>query len=297
MQLSIANAPCSWGVDFADAPTNPPWELVLTQIAEAGFRATELGPLGYLPTDVRLTEALEKRNLSVIAGTLFRPFSVASERESTFAYCRKSCSVLNRIGAKYLVVIDALSEDRMATAGRSAQAPRLSSSEWRVLISTIRDASRLAFEEFGIVPVLHSHAGTHLEFADELHRALEELPEDIVKLCIDTGHFTYAGIDPAKWIRDNKARLSFMHLKDVDGTKLAAARENKWGFFTAIAQGIFCPLGHGAVDFDDIRQSLREISYTGWAVVEQDCDPRMEPNPLRDAQASLQFLRQMKLAA
>jgi inosose dehydratase len=35
MQISIGNAPCSWGVEFADDPRNPHWAKVLDETKEA----------------------------------------------------------------------------------------------------------------------------------------------------------------------------------------------------------------------------------------------------------------------
>jgi inosose dehydratase len=292
MSLQIANAPCSWGVDFADAPANPPWDRVLQELAAAGFRATELGPFGYLPTDsATLAEILRRFELQVIAGTLFRPFQIRAERKATLQMARDCCSLLSKIGGQYLVVIDAFSDDRVATAGQSQRARRLERTEWTTLLGTIHDASRIASEEYGITPVLHSHAGTYIEFEDELNSALEDLPADLVKLCIDTGHFAYSGMSTNDWIRTHRERLAFLHLKDISARQLARVRSEALDFWTAVAAGIFCPLGQGIVDFAAIRLSLAEINYRGWAVVEQDCDPRVEPDPLRDAKASLEFLR------
>ena len=33
--IRLAASPTNWGVDFADAPTNPPWGEILDQIAVA----------------------------------------------------------------------------------------------------------------------------------------------------------------------------------------------------------------------------------------------------------------------
>ena len=35
MTIRIGNAPCSWGVEFADDPRNPPWRQVLKDCADA----------------------------------------------------------------------------------------------------------------------------------------------------------------------------------------------------------------------------------------------------------------------
>ena len=51
MTILIGNAPCSWGVEFADDPRNPDWRTVLKQNAEAGYKGIELGPVGFMPED------------------------------------------------------------------------------------------------------------------------------------------------------------------------------------------------------------------------------------------------------
>lgn len=47
--VKIATAPCSWGVWYADGtPSGTPYKVFLDQAAEAGYKALELGPDGYL---------------------------------------------------------------------------------------------------------------------------------------------------------------------------------------------------------------------------------------------------------
>ena len=38
MTIRIGNAPCSWGVEFADDTRNPHWSRVLDECARAGFK-------------------------------------------------------------------------------------------------------------------------------------------------------------------------------------------------------------------------------------------------------------------
>ena len=62
MTIRIGNAPCSWGVEFADDPRNPPWRQVLTDCAAAGYKGIELGPIGFMPEDPAiLGEALARQ--------------------------------------------------------------------------------------------------------------------------------------------------------------------------------------------------------------------------------------------
>ena len=48
MTIRIGNAPCSWGVEFANDPRNPPWRQVLSDCAAAGYTGIELGPIGFI---------------------------------------------------------------------------------------------------------------------------------------------------------------------------------------------------------------------------------------------------------
>ena len=52
LQITIGTAPCSWGVFWPDGtPSRTPYNVFLDQAAQAGYKALELGPVGYLPTD------------------------------------------------------------------------------------------------------------------------------------------------------------------------------------------------------------------------------------------------------
>ena len=72
MQIRIANAPTSWGVEDPEDGANPRWERLLSDIAEAGYDGTELGPLGYLPGDpTTLRGELAERELELVGGYVF----------------------------------------------------------------------------------------------------------------------------------------------------------------------------------------------------------------------------------
>ena len=54
MSIKIGTAPDDWGVWFPSDPKQTPWHRFLDEVAEAGFEWIELGPYGYLPTDINL---------------------------------------------------------------------------------------------------------------------------------------------------------------------------------------------------------------------------------------------------
>ena len=75
MTIRIGNAPCSWGVEFANDDRNPPWQHVLKECRAAGYRGIELGPVGYMPEDPAiLGDALAENGLELIGGVVFRAF-------------------------------------------------------------------------------------------------------------------------------------------------------------------------------------------------------------------------------
>ncbi|WP_049731432.1 TIM barrel protein [Rhizobium ecuadorense] len=287
----LANAPCSWGVDFADRPENPAWTKVLDEAAAAGFSAIDLGPVDYFPTDpARLRDELSKRNLRLSAGGLFDPLTDERSFDAVVDKTRRTCSILEDLQAPRLVIIDCVSDERGRYAGRPADAPRLAPEDWKAMIRRIVELAKIAKNDYGVKSYLHAHAGCYIEYEDELDRAMADLPEDLVGLCVDTGHSAYAGIDPIALIRRYGNRIGHMHLKNIDKEVHAACVADKTGFFDAIARGIFCPLGKGVVDFVQVRDALDAIGYRGMAVVEQDVDPTGDASPLSNAKESHDYL-------
>ena len=68
MNVQIGSAPDSWGVWFPSDEKQTPWNRCLDEIAEAGYKWTELGPYGYLPTDLEtLRKELDQRGLKASA--------------------------------------------------------------------------------------------------------------------------------------------------------------------------------------------------------------------------------------
>lgn len=290
MQLQLSNAPCSWGVEFANHPDNLPWPRVLDEIAAAGYQATELGPMGYLPTDVALLkEELAKRQLSILAGTLFQRFHDGSKRQEILDFTRQSCKVLQQLGAQYMVVIDHVCSPRTDQAGQVATATRLEKAQWSAMMQTITEAAKIC-QDHGITPTLHAHAGCYIEYRDELDRAMSDLAPELVSLCIDTGHCQYAGMDPAEVISTYAERVKYLHFKDISAEVLQRVIADKLDFYRAVSAGVFTPLGKGCVDFAAVKQTLERLSFKGWVTVEQDMDPKVDQNPMNNAIQSREFI-------
>ncbi|MDX1738009.1 MAG: TIM barrel protein [Alphaproteobacteria bacterium] len=297
MGILIGNAPCSWGVEFADDPRNPTWETVLDECAEAGYKGIELGPIGFMPEDPAiLGPALESRGLSLIGGVVFQPFHDPDKWDKTLDAAIRTCKALKAHGAKHLVLIDSISEKRALTAGRPDAAVQMSDEEWRGFVDRIREIARIGTEEYGLTVAIHAHAAGFMDFEVELERLLADIDETLLKICLDTGHAVYAGFDPVPFMKKHMGRISYMHFKDIDPKIKLDTIENQTDFYTACGNGIFCNLGDGCVDFDQVRNLLLEKGFDGWCTVEQDCDPTIAVSPINDARYNRNFLESIGFA-
>ena len=291
MTIRIGNAPCSWGVEFAGDPRNPPWRDVLRDCAAAGYEGIELGPIGYMPEDPAiLFDALEETGLDLIGGVVFRPFHDPTAWDDVRDAAWRTCRALSAHGARHLVLIDSISPRRAPTAGRAEAAEQMDRAEWQAFRDRIATIARLGTEEFGLTVAIHAHAAGFMDFEPELERLLDEVDDRLLKICFDTGHHSYAGFDPVAFLRRHVGRVSYMHFKDIDPRVKADVIAKGTGFYDACGQGIFCNLGKGDVDFPAVRQILLDAGYQGWCTVEQDCDPTLDVRPVEDARLNRDYL-------
>ena len=290
--IQIGNAPCSWGVEFAGDPRNPPWRQVLKDCAEAGYRGIELGPVGFMPENPsELGEALDEFGLSLIGGVVFRPFHDPGQWLDVVDGAERTCKALASHGARHLLLIDSISPRRAPTAGRADEAEQMDKAEWTAFRNRIVTIARMGAEVYGLTVGIHAHAGGFIDFEPELERLLDEVDPEVLKICFDTGHHSYAGFDPVAFMRRHMDRISYVHFKDIDPVVKADAIARRTGFYDACGQGIFCNLGKGDVDFPAVRRLLLDHGFTGWCTVEQDCDPTLDISPLDDARANRAYLQ------
>lgn len=289
-EIRIGNAPCSWGVEWADDPRNPSWRKVLGDCAAAGYKGIELGPIGFMPEDpVELGEGLAEHGLTLIGGVVFRPFYDAGAWGDVWDASVRTCRSLVSHGAKHLVLIDSISPRRAPTAGRAAEAEEMGAEEWTGFVDRFRKVAQLGVDH-GLTVGIHAHAAGFIDFEPELERLLSEVDESLLKICFDTGHHSYAGYDPVAFMKRHVGRISYMHFKDIDPVVKARAVARRTGFYDACAEGIFCNLGTGDVDFPAVRRVLLDAGFQGWCTVEQDCDPAGATSPGDDARANRVYL-------
>jgi hypothetical protein len=99
------------------------------------------------------------------------------------------------------VLIDSISPRRAPTAGRPDAAEQMDRLEWAAFRDRIAHVAKMGAEEYGLTVGIHAHAAGFMDFEPELERLLDEVPEDILKICFDTGHHSYAGFDPVAFMK------------------------------------------------------------------------------------------------
>jgi inosose dehydratase len=167
----------------------------------------------------------------------------------------------------------------------------LDDEQWRRMAEHIEQI-KLVAAAHGMTVALHPHAGTLIEQAVDIERALDALD---VGWCLDTGHLLIGGVDPAAFAREHGDRVVHVHLKDVDATIAEQLRSGDCSLLQATRQGLFAPLGRGDAGIAEVLQALDTHGYDGWLVLEQDTaitadEPAVGCGPMLDAQASIEFL-------
>ncbi len=287
----IAGAPITWGVDGS-----PGWghlmdrDRVLREMHDVGLKATELGPDGYLPVDpVALNPVLEQHDLSLIGAfvplVLYRPDLIEDQR----AYADRAAATLAGAGSDILVLGPASSHDGYDTR------ISLDDEEWEYFIRNVEWVDDNS-SEHGLTAAVHPHYGMAVDLRRDIYRLLDDCD---VGLCLDTGHVFLGGADPVEVARAAGDRTVHVHLKDVDPVMGEQVMAGERPFRQAVIDGLFTPLGQGAVDIAGVIRHLESIGFQGWYVLEQDkalsVSPAEGEGPIHDAEASVAYLRSLSL--
>ncbi len=292
MEIKIGSAPDSWGVWFAEDEKQSPWDRFLDEIQEAGYEWTELGPYGYLPTDLStLRRELEKRKLRVSGTFAMAPLWNSADWPELERQVLGAGELLAGVGAEYLVLIDDTYSDPWTGEMRSPK--QLDEDAWQRLVDTAHRVGEIARSQFRLRTVFHSHAETHVEYEDQIERFLSQTDADLVALCLDTGHHAYRGGDPIAFMRKHHERIPYLHLKSVDSEVVQKVKTEEITFGPAVGMGIFCEPALGSVDFLAFRDLLQEIEFRGFAIVEQDMYPAPFEKPLPIAKRTREYLREI----
>jgi inosose dehydratase len=298
--IKIANAPCSWGVlEFDLEGKAAGFEQVLNEIRETGYQGTELGDWGFMPVvPSELRKELNKRSLAMVGA--FVP--VFLKDRTKYAAGAETAVKTARLMADagfpdaFIVLADENGsvKERTLHAGRVTPSMGLTDREWKVFAEGADLVAHEVKARTGLRTVFHHHCAGYVETPGEIDKLLSLTDPSLVGLVLDMGHYMFGGGDPLKALKKHKGRIWHIHFKDCHPETAKKSKKEGWDYFKSVANGVFCELGKGSVDFKAIVKELHTQKYSGWIVVEQDVLPGMG-NPKVCAQRNREFIKSLGL--
>ncbi|OUE05837.1 Inosose dehydratase [Clavibacter michiganensis subsp. michiganensis] len=270
MRATVAGAPVSFGVfeltpEGAEVVT--PDDMV-EALAETGYAGIDLGPVGYLGRGRELRDRLAGAGLELAGGWIQLPLSDDDAFQASLPELAASLRVFQEAAESgpTRLPLPTLADAGSAAPGRGAEADPLDDAAWSRLVRNTARAAEIT-RAAGFEPTFHHHAGTFVESPEEIDRFLDQVD---VGLTLDTGHLVIAGGDPIAAISRWGARITHLHLKDVDAAELGRVLAAGGGMREVWSSGAFVAFGLGDVDLASVMTAIEAQGYDGWVVVEQD---------------------------
>lgn len=295
----VANAPCSWGTientgtdaERIDAAT------FLDEVAETGYDGTELGDLGFLPTEPdALERELSARGLALPAAWVTVRLDDPGRRDANVRAALATARLVRAVGGDGAVVN--LGPDhsrhpvRTARAGRIRPEDGLDAAGMDAYAAEAVHVARAVRDATDLRCAFHPHGASWIETPEEIDAFLARTDPDLLGLVFDTGHVALGGGEPVAALGRWHDRVALVHLKDFDPAVVLAADREGWGYPDLVRHGVFPELGRGVVDLGAVLTRLRDAGYEGWLVVEQDVLPGLG-SPKRSASRNRRHLREL----
>jgi inosose dehydratase len=283
----VGSAPISWGIcEVPGWGAQLPVERVLREMAELDLTATELGSIGYFPTDPgELLTLLDRFGMQLTGGFNALCLHDHARTDEMLTRAVASADRLAAAGATHFVTCAVSDPDDW-------QRPHLSDGEWATLFANLDRLDDLCRER-GLVQAFHPHVDSLVETAPEIQRVLDSTTVGFV---LETGHMLIGGMDPLAFAVEHVGRVVLVHLKDVNVDLVEPLNSDELTLMQAVQAGIFPPLGSGGAPIADVVHALENAGYTGRYVIEQDAAlteglPADGDGPVRDVRSSVAYLQ------
>lgn len=290
-KVRLAIAPIGWtNDDMPDLGAENTFEQCISEMALAGFQGSEIGNKYPSDTEV-LKHYLDVRGLQ-ICNAWFSSYLTSKPYEETIEAFKAHCDKLYDLGAK---VIGA-SEQGNSIQGDLTKSildekPYYTEEQWQTVAKGFNEMGAYARSK-GMYFTVHHHMGTGVQTVEEIDKLMELTDPELVYLLFDSGHLTFAGIDPVPVLEKYIDRIKHIHLKDVRlGVYNNEVVPKHMSFLDAVREGVFTVPGDGDVDFKPIFDIIEKSGYEGWIVVEAEQDPA-KANPFEYALKARKYIKE-----
>ena len=138
----------------------------------------------------------------------------------------------------------------------------------------------LRLQDMGLIGAIHPHTGTLIETQEEIDAVMGAVDPQAVFFAPDTGQIVKGGGDLLQVLRDYRALIRHVHLKDYAGGEVR--RDERGKEIDPTGYSGYTPVGYGVLDMPAVVAFLEEIDYQDLVMVELD-GTDMTPRPPREA--------------
>ena len=253
MRVKLACQPLTWR-NFAEA---------VKDITEIGYDGIEAPVGAFLDRLDELKALLDEHKLACsatyVGGHFWKGWTEEAERAVKIA------EALPKLGCSILI---------LASAGYSPRPGKAPKRHYQRFCETVNEIARRV-KKFGVKVVLHNHAWTLIESAEEVDIFMENTDPELVWAGFDTAHLAYGDADPVAAFRKYKDRIGYIHLKDLNPQLGGMTLEQRYQL--GRVKHVFWELGRGAIGerLAGVLDVLREINYDVWICVELESTPSL----------------------
>jgi inosose dehydratase len=283
--MKVAVNPLPWVL------TESGWSLTREVLTEA---LTDLRKVGFtalhaeVPEDMTVQEyrrTLADFGFEPAPGYFSADFATSERAPDLLEAARRAARVQAELGLTHVFIASEIASPRWECPAVGY----LSDDERLKLVTEGLVAAAEVMREEGVTAAMHPHVGTWVETDAEVRSVLDSSQGSALGFGPDTGHLFWAGADPARLVADYGGRVACLHIKDVDASAAAAAREHADDYMGAtFGRHIWTEPGRGSVDLEAVIDALPE-GFDGWAVLEVDV-PNL-PSRVESARAGLEYLQ------
>jgi sugar phosphate isomerase/epimerase len=243
-----------------------PLRPALAAASRMGVAGVQIDAVGELaPGVLSQTGRREFRNLlrsyslelTALGCPLRRGLDAAEDQEPRLEHVRKVMTLAHDLGPG-VVIVEA---GQVPAEGEAERNRLMRDSLLNLSAHGDRVGARLALE-------------TGLEAGGVLSAYLGTFDTGCLGANLDPANLLLHGFDPLQAVRDLRERILHTHARDCRRASTSRAAQE-------------VPLGHGDIDWMSYLETLEEVGYRGWLVVEQQSGDRR----LADVEAGVAFLR------